>query len=32
MLEGGKRMKDSDFLRGRKVEEGVVLGEEPVNK
>ncbi len=29
MLEGGKRMKDSDFLRGRRVEEGTVLGEEP---
>ncbi|MDE6579734.1 MAG: methionyl-tRNA formyltransferase [Ruminiclostridium sp.] len=29
MLEGGKRMKDSDFLRGRKIEEGTVLGEEP---
>ena len=28
MLESGKRMKDSDFLRGRKVEEGTVLGEE----
>lgn len=24
--EGGKRMKDSDFLRGRKVETGTVLG------
>lgn len=28
MPEGGKRMKDTDFLRGRKVEEGTVLGEE----
>ncbi len=26
MLEGGKRMKDSDFLRGRKIKEGTVLG------
>lgn len=25
-LEGGKRMKDSDMLRGRKVEKGTVLG------
>lgn len=24
--EGGKRMKDGDFLRGRKIEEGTVLG------
>lgn len=24
--EGGKRMKDSDFLRGRHLEEGVILG------
>ncbi len=29
MLEGGKRMKDIDFLRGRKAEEGTVLGKEP---
>lgn len=27
MLEGGKRMSDTDFLRGRKVELGTVLGE-----
>lgn len=25
--EGGKRMKDTDFLRGRKVELGMILGE-----
>lgn len=31
MVEGGKRMKDSDFLRGRRVEEGTVLGEEPAS-
>lgn len=31
MLEGGKRMKDSDFLRGRRVEEETVLGEEPAS-
>lgn len=32
MLEGGKRMKDSDFLRGRRIEEGAVLGEETGGK
>lgn len=28
-LEGGKRMKDSDLLRGRKIEKGSVLGVMP---
>ena len=27
-LEGGKRMKDTDLLRGKKIEPGIILGEQ----